>query len=408
MRFGREGGVLLPVAALPGGVLGDDALKFLDWMADAGQRWWQILPFGPPDEHGSPYAATSAFAGSPTWLARPDARVTSAEIDELVATQGSWAAAWAAYAGPGALADQVRFAREWHRVREHANARGVRILGDMAFAVAAGSADHRATPEIFRPGFVGGVPPDDWSATGQRWGTPVYDWSELRRQGYRWWIERFARTFELVDAVRIDHFRGFVAAWLIPERNRTARAGRWTRGPGRAVFDATRAELGDLALVAENLGLITPAVERLRSELGLPGSVVMQFAFQGDMVNRPPNEPTEHDVVYTGTHDNDTTVGWWRGASEPQRAGVRRALDARGIVEDDPHWMLTRLALASRGAISIVPAQDLLGLGSEARTNTPGRATGNWRWRLPRGALTPALAKRLRAETEASGRLDNG
>jgi 4-alpha-glucanotransferase len=205
--------------------------------------------------------------------------------------------------------------------------------------------------------------------------------------------------------VRIDHFRGFVAAWLIPERNRTARAGRWVRGPGRAVFDAARAELGDLALVAENLGLITPAVERLRAELGLPGSVVMQFAFQGGMVNRPPSEPTEHDVVYTGTHDNDTTVGWWRHASEAERDAVRRALDARGIVEEEPHWMLTRLALASRGAISIVPAQDLLGLGSEARTNTPGRARGNWSWRLPRRALTRALAERLRAETEAADRL---
>src|SRR5262249_11840737 len=157
---------------------------------------------------------------------------------------------------------------------------GIRVLGDMAYAVAPGSADHVAAPELFKPGVVGGVPPDDWSADGQRWGNPVYDWAAMRAQGYHWWIERFRRTTELVDAVRIDHFRGFVAAWEIPERNRTARAGRWVRGPGRAVFDAVRHALGDIAVIAENLGLITPAVERLRRSLGVPGTVVLQFSLR--------------------------------------------------------------------------------------------------------------------------------
>jgi len=402
--FERSSGVLLPVAALPGGRLGDDALKFVDWLADAGQRWWQILPFGPPDRYGSPYSSASAFAGSPTWIARPDARVTAAEIDEFVASQ-PWASEWAAYAGPDALADQVRFTREWNRVRAHAAARGVRVIGDMAFAVAPGSADHRAHPELFRRGFVGGVPPDDWSADGQHWGTPVYDWAEVARQGYRWWIERFRRTFELVDAVRVDHFRGFVAAWLIPERNRTARSGHWARGPGRRVFDAARAELGDLPIVAENLGLITPAVERLRSDLGLPGIVVLQFAFGGARFNPQRAEPGEDAVVYTGTHDNDTTVGWWTLAQPNEREAVQRAVAAHGIDEHEPHWMLARLALESRAALSLLPAQDILGLGSEARTNTPGRATGNWRWQLRRGQLTPALASRLHDATARAGRI---
>jgi 4-alpha-glucanotransferase len=384
--------------------MGDAALRFVDWLADAGQTWWQILPFGPPDEHRSPYAAASAFAGAPSWLAAPRAPVDAAEIEEFVASHPGWSASWAAFAGPGALADQVRFRREWSRLRAHAADRGVRILGDMSFAVASGSADHRAQPELFRTGVVGGVPPDDWSADGQRWGTPVYDWAMIRAQHYRWWIDRFARMLELVDAVRIDHFRGFVAAWVIPARNRTARRGRWVRGPGRVVFDAARGALGEFPVVAENLGLITPPVERLRHELGMPGTFVLQFAFTDDRVHAQP-EPDEVDtVVYTGTHDNDTTVGWWSTASEREQARVRAALAGRRLRDTEPHWMLIRLALESRGVISIVPVQDVLGLDSRARLNVPGRAAGNWRWRLDEGQLDASLATRLRDATEAAGR----
>jgi 4-alpha-glucanotransferase len=330
--------------------------------------------------------------------------VTAGDVEEFVARHPFWSGEWVAFAGAGALADQVRFEREWTRIRRHSAERDVRILGDMSFYVAAGSADHLRGPELFRAGVVSGVPPDDWSATGQLWGTPVYDWSAHRRQGYGWWIERFRRTFELVDAARVDHFRAFVAAWVIPERNRTALAGHWTPGPGRRVFDAASAALGSLPLVAENLGVITPAVERLRHALGLPGTIVLQFAFAERSVNRRRAWPGRHDLVYTGTHDNDTTVGWWRGASEPVRRAVRVALAEHDLTENEPNWMLIRLALESPAAISIVPAQDLLGLGSRARTNRPGQARGNWRWRLPDGALDRALASRLRDATEASGR----
>jgi 4-alpha-glucanotransferase len=402
--FGRSSGILLPVASLPGGRLDDAALRFVDWLADAGQAWWQILPFGPPDEHRSPYAAGSAFAGAPSWLAAPSAPVDAAEIEAFVASHPGWSASWAAFAGPGALADQVRFTREWSRVRAHAAARGVRILGDMSFAVASGSADHRAQPELFRTGVVGGVPPDDWSADGQRWGTPVYDWAMIRAQHYRWWIDRFARMLELVDAIRIDHFRGFVAAWVIPAGNRTARRGRWVRGPGRAVFDAARDALGEFPVVAENLGLITPPVERLRHDLGMPGTFVLQFAFTEELVEPQPEPDADDTVVYTGTHDNDTTVGWWTTASERERRQVRAAIADRGLPDTEPHWMLIRLALESRGVVTIIPAQDVLGLDSRARLNVPGRATGNWRWRLHDGQLDASLAARLRDATEAARR----
>ena len=249
----------------------------MDWLADAGQQWWQILPFGPPDRYGSPYSSASAFAGSPSWIHDRRASVGADEIEAFVAAHPFWSGSWAAHAGPGALADQVRFDREWHRLRAHAADRGVRILGDMAFAVAPGGADHLGFPEIFKSGVVGGVPPDDWSADGQRWGTPVYDWAAIRTAGYRWWIERFRRAVELVDAVRIDHFRGFVAAYEIPARDHTARSGTWVRGPGRAVFDAVSGSLGEVPVVAENLGLITPPVERLRTTLEFPGTVVLQL-----------------------------------------------------------------------------------------------------------------------------------
>jgi 4-alpha-glucanotransferase len=403
--FRRSSGILLPVASLPDGTMGDAALRFVDWLADAGQSWWQILPFGPPDRYGSPYAAASAFAGARSWLADPRAPVTGDEIEAFVGSHPAWSASWAAFAGRGALADQVRFGREWARVRAHARARGVSILGDMSFAVARGGADQRAHPELFRDGVVGGVPPDDWSADGQLWGTPVYDWAAIRAQRFRWWVERFARVLELVDAVRVDHFRGFVAAWVIPARNRTARRGRWIRGPGRAVFDAARDALGDFPVVAENLGLITPAVEDLRRALGMPGAFVLQFAFDDHLAHPHPEPDGADTVVYTGTHDNDTTVGWWRTASPTEQARVRAAVAERGLDDSEPHWMLVRLALQSRGVLSMLPAQDVLGLDGRARLNVPGRAGGNWRWRLREGQLDGPLAARLRDATEAAGRI---
>jgi 4-alpha-glucanotransferase len=399
VNLSRSSGVLLHPTSLPGGRLGEEAFRFVDWLEAAGQSWWQVLPLGPPDEHGSPYAARSAFAGSRTLLAEPRARVTADELEDFIARHPFWIGDWAAYAGEGAVADQVRFEREWGELRRYAAGRGVRLVGDLPIYVAPGGADHTAHPELFQRGAVAGVPPDAFSADGQLWGNPLYDWPTLRGTGYRWWTERFRRTFELVDLTRIDHFRGFVAYWSVDARRKTARTGTWRRGPGREPFDAAAAELGELPLVAEDLGVITPAVERLRDELGLPGMRVLQFGFGGGpgSGHRAENVP-EHAVVYTGTHDNDTTRGWFDALPRGER-------EATGLDPREPHWALIEQALGSRARLAVFPAQDVLGLGNEARMNHPGRAEGNWRWRLRRGELTQELAARLREATAAAGRL---
>jgi 4-alpha-glucanotransferase len=401
----RSSGILLHLTSIPGGRLGEEAYRFVDWLRAAGQSWWQILPLGPPDEDGSPYKASSAFACWSGFLAEPDATVTRQEVEDFVARHPFWTGSWTGFAGDGALADQVRFEREWDALRRYATDRGVRIFGDLPIYVAPGGADHRGWPELFQEGVVGGVPPDDWSATGQLWGNPLYDWEIARRTGYRWWIERFRRTFELVDATRVDHFRGFVAYWAINARHRTARKGSWRRGPGRELFDAVTRALGRVELIAEDLGTITPPVERLRQELGLPGMIVLHFSFNEAMKNpQRPAGDEQNRVIYTGTHDNDTTVGWWQQLSRRERARVEAAVETGGISDEEPNWQLIQIALRSRARLALIPAQDVLGLGSEARLNTPGRPSGNWTWRLRPGQLTPEHAARLKEATRAAGR----
>lgn len=399
MDLPRSSGILLHPTSLPSGRLDDAAYAFVDWLAAAGQSWWQVLPLGPPDEHRSPYRLGSAFAAWPGLLAEPDAPVSVDEVERFVAEHGYWVGHWAAFAGAGAIADQVRFEREWTALRAYAAERGVQLIGDVPIYVADNGADRRAWPELFREGEVAGAPPDALNANGQHWGNPLYDWPALRAGGYRWWIERFRRTFELVDLTRIDHFRGFVAYWAIPERHKTARHGRWRPGPGAELFRTVEAELGDLPVIAEDLGVITPAVDRLRDELGFPGMAVLHWAFGGG--RRNPHALANHrerQVVYTGTHDTDTAAGWFAALS-------RRERQATGLDPREPHWRLIELALGSRAQLAIAPVQDVLGLGSEARMNTPGRSDGNWSWRLEPGALTDALAERLRAATAAAGRL---
>jgi 4-alpha-glucanotransferase len=343
----------------------------------------------------------SAFAGSPLLLAQPDAPVSAAEADRFRARNAYWVDDWVAWAAEnegGTLDDQVRFEREWQRLRAHAAERGVRIFGDMPIYVSDGGADHRAHPALFQRGVVAGVPPDLFATTGQLWGNPLYDWSAMRADGYRWWIERFRRAFELVDLTRVDHFRGFVSYWAVPAENTTAVRGKWRRGPGAAVFRAAERELGELPVVAEDLGVITEPVVRLRRELGFPGMVVLQFALGGDPTN--PHLPANHAesaVVYTGTHDNDTTRGWWDSLSDEDRAWAE-------LDPDDPSWSLIGAAWSSRAVLAVVPLQDVLDLGTEARMNLPGTDSGNWHWRYEADALTPALAARLRTLTERNRR----
>jgi len=401
----RRAGVLLPVSSLPGGRLGREAHAFVDWLAEAAQGWWQVLPLTPPDRHGSPYASPSAFAGWPGYLAHPRARVTAAQLADFRERNGYWIDDWARAAGRDAAADQVRFDREWGELRAHAAERGVRVMGDLPFYLAPGAADVRAHPELFRSDAVAGVPPDAFSDDGQLWGSLPYDWAASRRERHRWWIERLRRARALYDCARIDHFRAFVAWWAVPPGARTARYGRWRRGPGAEVIESARARLDPLPLVAEDLGLITPAVRRLIDRLGLPGMRVLQFGFPGRPANphRPANVP-RRCVVYTGTHDNDTAEGWWRSAPDAARADVRATAAGLGIRDDRPSRLLVRVALASAAGLAIVPLQDVLGLGSEARLNTPGTRRGNWAWRVRRSRLTRDLAAWLREATEAAGR----
>jgi 4-alpha-glucanotransferase len=394
--------------SLPGGRLGPEAYAFVDWLADAGQTWWQVLPLGPPDRHRSPYKARSAFAAWPGLLADPSAPVSKSEELAFRDRHAYWIGDWERLSTRSAVAEQVRFDREWGALRRHAQERGVRIMGDVPIYVAPGSADHRACPELFQHGLVAGVPPDAFTAKGQLWGNPLYDWPALRRRRYRWWVERLRRTFDLFDLARIDHFRGFVAYWAVPADAKEALSGRWKRGPGRAVFEAAECALGSpLPLVAEDLGVITPAVDRLRESLGLPGTRVLQFGFDADDP-RAPHRPDNHapnSVVYTGTHDQDTARGWYESLDSQRRRRVDAELERCGLDADEPWWGLIRLAFASRARLAMVQAQDVLGLGSDARMNTPGRAGGSWRWKLERGALTADLAKRLREATEQAGRL---
>ncbi|MEO6495841.1 MAG: 4-alpha-glucanotransferase [Solirubrobacteraceae bacterium] len=402
----RSAGVLLHPASLPSGRLGPDAFAFVDWLVAAGQGWWQLLPLGPPDEHRSPYKAASAFAADPGLLADPEARVEESERRAFLARNAFWIEDWLAWGG--ALDAQVRFDREWSALRTYAAQRGVRLLGDLPIYVAEGSADHAAHPEIFQTGVVAGAPPDSYAENGQHWGNPLYDWPALQRRGYRWWVERLRRNLDLYDAVRVDHFRGFVAYWSIPETHATARYGSWKRGPGAAPFRAMQSALGGgaLPLVAEDLGVITAPVRRLCDELGLPGMVITQFAFDpGDATSphRFAHHP-ERSVAYTGTHDAAPVAGWWESASVQERTEAERVFAEQGITERDPAWALIELTLKSRAVAAFVQAQDVLGLGDDARMNMPGVEGGNWGWRLEPGQLDGALAQRLRALSSAAGR----
>lgn len=487
----RASGILLHPTSLPGpgvGDLGEQAFRFVDWLADAGQSLWQVLPLVAVNEGGSPYNALSAFAGNPLLLspaelhlhgllpaqaaAAPDldddsldfpaalrwkdqvvraAHALLADDAELRADfrdyreeEAAWLEDYAlfralrdAHGGrswadwphalrrrePDAL-DRARrelsteierhayaqylFDLQWAAVRRYAHRHGIRIIGDVPIFVAYDSADVWAHPELFeldgelRPTVVSGVPPDYFSATGQRWGNPLYRWNVLERTGFRWWIERFRRTLRMVDVVRVDHFRGFQSYWEVPADEETAIHGRWLPGPGRRLFDAVRRDLGSLPLVAEDLGIITREVEALRDDLDLPGMRVLQFAFGGDDPRNPhlPRNYVHNAVAYTGTHDNDTALGWYADAGREERTALHQE------VEPGPemHWRLIQTVLRSRAGWAIVPLQDVLGLGGQARMNTPGVPEGNWAWRFREGDLTPELAARLADLVRSTGR----
>jgi 4-alpha-glucanotransferase len=305
---------------------------------------------------------------------------------------------------------QFLFFRQWSALQEAAGDAGVRILGDVPIFLALDSADVWASPELFLldddllPTVVSGVPPDYFSATGQRWGNPLYDWDLMAKENYRWWIERLRHALLLADAVRLDHFRGFQAYWEVPAEEAVATNGRWVPGPGRDLFDAVGAALGGLPFVAEDLGEITPDVLQLRDELDLPGMAILQFAFSPEP--RSTFIPYAHNrnlVIYTGTHDNNTAVGWYRDdASDAERDLLRRYTESDG---SEIHWDLVRMAMASVADLAIVPHQDLAGLGSDCRMNTPAKADGNWGFRILPWTLKEDIQRRLHELIWVYGRL---
>jgi 4-alpha-glucanotransferase len=309
---------------------------------------------------------------------------------------------------------QFIFDEQWRELRRYANDHGVRIVGDVPIYVSFDSADVWAHQEIFQldesgqPALIAGVPPDYFSAEGQLWGNPVYRWEVLEAREFGWWVDRFRRALELVDLARVDHFRGFQAGWHVPAGELTAINGWWLEGPGVRIFERLTNVLGTLPIIAEDLGIITDEVTAMREELGLPGMNVLQFAFGGGSDNKYlPHNYDSNAFVYTGTHDNDTTVGWLRKLDDTTRAHLLDYLGkAEGSEAGDLCWSLIRLAYASVARAAIIPAQDLLGLDSDARMNTPGTVEGNWAWRAPAGAFTPELASRLAALAKLYGRED--
>lgn len=315
---------------------------------------------------------------------------------------------------------QFLFFRQWAALRKYAHERGIRIIGDFPIFVAHDSADVWTNPELFKldssgkPIVVAGVPPDYFSATGQLWGNPLYDWERMKATGFKWWIERVGAVFELVDIARVDHFRGFAACWEIPGGDKTAERGRWVETPGRELFNSIRAVLGELPIIAEDLGVITDDVIALREEFGFPGMRVLQFGFGGDpkkSVDLPHNY-VRNVVAYTGTHDNDTAVGWFNSVPgegslrtaqqiEEQRQFCLSYLNTNG---DEIQWDFLRAVWASVAARAIAPLQDVLGLGSEARMNLPNSTEGNWIWRFESGVLTDHVAQRLKELNRLYGR----
>ncbi len=501
MRFPRRSGILLHPTSLPGrfgiGDMGDAAFRFADFLAWAGQTYWQVLPLSPTGYGDSPYQGLSAFAGNPMLISpeklMEQGDLNPADLETLPSfnpasvdfglvirfktnlldrafsrfqqsgssvrqqafrsfcrDEAHWLDDFALFMAlkeahelrpwrewgpelarrqPEALAlarehladkierakyQQWQFFQQWLALKRYANEHGLAIIGDLPLYVSEDSADVWANPQLFqfdnnlRLKMVAGVPPDYFSETGQLWGNPIYRWRDMARNGYAWWIERFRMAFTQADVVRIDHFRGFYNYWEVPAGEPTAVKGRWVRGSGASLFRAITRALGDVAIIAEDLGDFDPksraGVDALQAEFGYPGMKVLQFAF-GDGRNDPflPHTYPHNTVVYTGTHDNDTTVGWYQATStEKERDYARRYMARSG---SDIAWDFIRLAWGSAANTAMAPAQDLLSLGHSARMNTPSTSGApNWCWRLLPDALNEGVAARLGEMTEIYGR----
>jgi 4-alpha-glucanotransferase len=497
MPFPRASGILLHPTSFPSrfgiGDLGLEAYKFIDFLRETYQQYWQVLPLGPTGYGNSPYAAYSAMAGNPMLISPeqlqeqgllaeedfanlPVFNESKVEYDQVNAikiallkkacdnfqvqataiqqkefagfcdSKAYWLDDYALFMAlkdannntswhtwekeivkrESAAIDQAKeklaaeiyyykfvqfeFFRQWSELKTYANMSGIHIIGDIPIYVAQDSADVWAHPHIFcldeetrEPALMAGVPPDYFSETGQLWGNPVYNWEALQKQDFNWWLGRFEAMLDYIDVIRIDHFRGFEAYWAVEQGEETAMNGEWMKAPGEELFDAIKAKLGTLPVLAEDLGVITPEVEALRDKYEFPGMKVLQFAFGSDPGNSfLPFNYTRNAVVYTGTHDNDTTVGWFNQANDWEK---RNLLLYLGCISDEGiHWDVIRLALSSIANQAIIPLQDILGLGTEARMNFPSTAEGNWGWRYQPSLLTAELGERLKNLTQLYGR----
>jgi 4-alpha-glucanotransferase len=497
MPFPRSSGILLHPTSFPSrfgiGDLGLEAYKFIDFLRESYQQYWQVLPLGPTGYGNSPYAAYSAMAGNPMLISPEQLQeqgllteedfanlpvFNDSQIDyegvkslktallqkacnhfQVKATplqqkefagfcdsKAYWLDDYALFMAlkdthnntswhtweaelvkrePAAIDKareklrseifyykflQFEFFRQWSELKSYANMSGIYIIGDIPIYVAQDSADVWAHPHIFcldeetrEPALMAGVPPDYFSETGQLWGNPVYNWEELKKQDFKWWVGRFEAMLDYIDVIRIDHFRGFEAYWAVERGEETAMNGEWLKAPGDELFDAIKAKLGTLPVLAEDLGVITPEVEALRDKYEFPGMKVLQFAFGSDPGNPfLPFNHTRNAVVYTGTHDNDTTVGWFNQANDWEKRNLLLYLGC--ISPEGVHWDVIRLALSSIANQAIIPLQDILGLASEARMNFPSTAEGNWGWRYQSSLLTRELGERLKNLTQLYGR----
>ncbi len=492
--------MLLHPTSLPGphgcGDLGDQAYRFADFLADARQQAWQMLPITPADQHGCPYSAYSTFAGDPILISLhklyEDGLLTRAQVasqkdtdptcvdflatrkfrdaqlrlafdrfmakparshaalDRFREKHKDWLDDWSLFCAlrkahrgkhwwhwepalrqrrkpdldraRNELSDEItfnaflqfQFDKQWAALKRYCGKKGVGLIGDIPIFVAHDSCDVWARPELFRlksngmPAVVSGAAPDAFSKTGQIWNHPLYDWRKHKAERYDWWVRRFRHCLTQFDAVRIDHFLGFSRFWEVPATHKTATRGRWRKGPGAELFTALKRKLGNVPIIVEDLGLLTPQAEALRDKFAFPGMRVLQSGFgKEDSYHAPHNYPTRC-VVYTGTHDNDTARGWFDKANRKSRNGQlserQRALLYTAGSPKTIHWDLIRLALSSVADTAIFPVQDILGLGNEAKMNLPGTLRGNWKWRIKPGQLTKPLANKLAAETTLFGR----
>lgn len=439
--------MLLHPTSLPSGQLDDDVERWLQFMHYAGLSVWQMLPLVIPDHTGSPYQSCSAFAVDPALINTLDASLLHGpSLNEFIFAESHWVHDFALFqqlkehfdglpwmqwpeqyrdrdadalhtfrqqheeAISAIIVQQYHLEQRWWAIRRIAEEYDILLFGDMPIFVALDSADVWANRDEFlldeyaRPEYVAGVPPDYFSETGQRWGNPHYNWDVMQANGFRWWRARLKRQLAWFDLVRLDHFRGLVASWMIPAESETAVDGFWQTVPGEALLAALKEDFPALPIVAEDLGVITPEVTALRREFGLPGMGVLQFAFD-DFDDNPhkPKNITADTVVYSGTHDNDTTCGWLETLPGEQRAFVCEVLESTSC--DDICGLINSGVLNTRANLAILPLQDILGLGAEARMNTPGSTGNNWNWRFDWDALPGKLAVKVRHEIDKAGRL---